>query len=120
LQHKAAQAGFDWPDIGGVLDKVIEELAEFRAEIGQRDNRAALLEESGDLLFAVVNLLRHAGVDPETALRAGNRKFERRFEHVEALCRAAGHDVAGAGLETLERFWQLTKDAGREDGEYPG
>ncbi|HUT42616.1 MAG TPA: nucleoside triphosphate pyrophosphohydrolase [Gammaproteobacteria bacterium] len=119
LQQKAARAGFDWPDIGGVLDKVIEELAEFRAEIGQRDNRAALLEESGDVLFAVVNLLRHAGIDPEAALRAGNRKFERRFQHVEALCRAAGQDVAGAGLETLEQFWQMTKDAEREDGKYP-
>jgi len=111
LQLKAARAGFDWTDIGGVLAKVAEELDELRAELQAQDNRQALLEECGDLLFAVVNLLRHACVDPETALRAGNRKFERRFHRVEALCREAGVDVSGAALETLERFWQMAKDA---------
>jgi ATP diphosphatase len=117
LQQKAARAGFDWPDIGGVLVKVSEELEELRAEILLRDNREALLEESGDLLFTVVNLLRHAGVDPEAALRAGNRKFERRFQRIEALCRESGQEVAAAGLETLERFWQRAKDAERRDSQ---
>jgi MazG family protein len=119
LQEKAAHAGFDWPDIGGVLDKVGEELAEFRVEIAQRDNRQALFEESGDLLFAVVNLLRHAGIDPEAALRAGNRKFERRFRGIEAFCREAGQDVGSAGLDTLERYWQLAKETERQDGDDP-
>jgi len=117
LQQKAARAGFDWPEIGGVLAKVSEELDELRTEILLQDNREALLEESGDLLFAVVNLLRHAGVDPEAALRAGNRKFERRFQRIEALCRETGQEPAGAGLETLERFWQMAKDAERRDSE---
>lgn len=116
LQQKAARAGFDWPDIGGVLAKVSEELDELRDELRSQDNRQALLDECGDLLFAVVNLLRHAGVDPEAALRAGNRKFERRFQRVEALCREAGEDAAGAGMETLERFWQMAKDDERQDG----
>lgn len=120
LQLKAARAGFDWPDIGGVLDKVAEELAEFRRELLPQNNRQALLEESGDLLFAVVNLLRHAGIDPEAALRAGNRKFERRFQQVEGLCRETGHEVAGTGLETLERFWRLVKDTERQGGEHTG
>jgi MazG family protein len=119
LQQKAARAGFDWPDIGGVLEKVAEELAEFRAEVEQGDNRQALVEESGDLLFAIVNLLRHAGIDPEAALRAGNRKFERRFQHIEACCRDAGQDVSSAGVETLEAYWQLAKDAERQDGNGP-
>jgi MazG family protein len=119
LQQKAARAGFDWPDISGVLDKVVEELSELRAEIPRQENRQALFEESGDLLFAVVNLLRHAGIDPEAALRAGNRKFERRFQRIEAFCRDAGQDPAEAGLETLERYWRLAKDAERRGGEDP-
>ncbi len=115
LQQKAAHAGFDWPDVGGVLAKVFEELTEFRDELLPGGSRQALLEESGDLLFAVVNLLRHAGVDPEAALRAGNRKFERRFQCVETLCREAGQDVADAGLATLERYWQMVKEVERQD-----
>jgi len=114
LQRKAAHAGFDWPDVGGVLAKVSEELDELRDEILHQVDRQALHEEAGDVLFAVVSLLRHAGVDPEAALRAGNRKFERRFQRVEALCREAGQDVSGAGLETLERYWQLVKEAERQ------
>lgn len=117
LQQKASLAGFDWPDVEGVLAKVAEELEEFRSECLLQEDREALFEESGDLLFAVVNLLRHAGVDPEAALRAGNRKFERRFQRVEALCRESGQDVAGAGLEVLERFWQMVKQAERRDSD---
>lgn len=111
LQQKAARAGFDWPSVDGVLDKVGEELAELRAELERRDDGEALFEEAGDLLFAVVNLLRHAGVDSEAALRAGNRKFARRFRQVESRCRAAGQDVCAVGLETLERYWQQAKSA---------
>lgn len=117
LQQKAARAGFDWPDIRGVLDKVNEELAEFRAAYAHQESDQALLEESGDLLFAVVNLLRHAGIDPETALRAGNRKFERRFRHVEAACRCAGLEPASAGLDTLEEMWEQAKRSEAGDGE---
>ncbi len=116
LQQRAARAGFDWPDIGGVLDKVLEELAELRTEIAERENRQAVFEEAGDLLFAVVNLLRHADIDPEAALRAGNRKFELRFQRVEAFCRDAGQDPGEAGLETLEHYWQMAKDAERQEG----
>jgi MazG family protein len=117
LQQKAARAGFDWPSVDGVLDKVGEELAELRAELGRPDD-ARLFEEGGDLLFAVVNLLRHAGIDPEAALRAGSRKFTRRFRQVEAQCRAAGRDVSATGLETLERYWQQAKsgERGSDDG----
>ena len=79
LQKRAARTGFDWPDASGARAKVVEELAELDAETEQ----AAREEELGDLLFAVVNLARKLKIEPETALRAANAKFERRFRHIE-------------------------------------
>ncbi len=116
LQCRAARVGFDWPHADGVAEKVGEELAELMHEIDSRGAIGKLTDEAGDLLFAVVNLVRHAGVDPERALRQGNRKFERRFREVEAGCAADGIDMAAAGIERLERYWQLAKDkeAGRD------
>jgi MazG family protein len=111
LQRRAATAGFDWPDSAGVFAKVEEELGEVRDELQGTVDRDALLDECGDLLFAVVNLLRHAGVDPEAALRHGNSKFEKRFEQVEALCSQAGITVSSADLETLNLFWEQAKSA---------
>jgi ATP diphosphatase len=109
LQRKASRAGFDWPDIRGVFDKVIEELEELRAELDQGRDREAVTDEAGDLLFAVVNLVRHAGVEPETALRRANRKFTRRFRRIEQLCREAGTSVTDVDLETLDRYWEQVK-----------
>jgi nucleoside triphosphate diphosphatase len=111
LQQRAARVGFDWPDIEGVFDKVDEELGELREGLARHD-MASVREEAGDLLFAVVNLLRHAGVDAESALRAGNRKFEHRFRAVERLCAENGQSVAGAGIDILEGFWRAVKQAG--------
>ena len=79
LQKRAARTGFDWPDASGARAKVVEELAELDAETEQ----AAREDELGDLLFAVVNLARKLNIEPETALRAANAKFERRFRHIE-------------------------------------
>ena len=115
LQRKAAQAGFDWPDSAGVVAKVREELDEVCAEMDDPVDRAARQAECGDLLFAVVNLVRHAGIDPETALRQGNSKFTRRFEQVEELCRQAGDPVSGTDAETLNRYWEQVK-AGESQG----
>ena len=109
LQKKASRAGFDWSDIRGVFDKVDEEMDELRAEIGSGMCREAIEDEAGDLLFAVVNLVRHAGVEPESALRRANRKFTRRFRQVEQLCREAGTSVADTGLATLDRYWDQVK-----------
>jgi ATP diphosphatase len=109
LQRKAASAGFDWPDSRGVFAKVSEELEEVREEMQGVIDREALLDECGDLLFAVVNLVRHAGIDPESALRHGNRKFVRRFEKVEASCARSGVDMSAAGLDTLNRYWEQAK-----------
>ncbi len=112
LQRRAARAGFDWPAkqaIAEIEAKLAEELAEIKDEIAAGD-RKAIEAECGDLLFVCVNLLRHLGVDPETALRATNAKFERRFRAVEERMRSAGHaDLANAGLERLEAAWQAVK-----------
>jgi MazG family protein len=109
LQRKASRVGFDWPDSHGVAEKVEEELQELRAELGETADPAALAEEAGDLLFAAVNLVRHAGIDPETALHQANRKFAKRFQRVEARCREAGYSVTETDLETLDGYWEQVK-----------
>ena len=87
-----------------------EELEEFCREIAAGMDRDALMDEAGDLLFATVNLLRHAGIDPEAALRRGNEKFSRRFRRVEAMCAEAGHAVEGTDLDTLDVYWDRVKE----------
>jgi MazG family protein len=109
LQKKAARAGFDWPDIHGVLDKVAEELEELRVEIRAGSDARALKDETGDLLFAVVNLARHAGVDPESALRQASSKFTNRFHQVETQCTLAGNTVGETDLDTLDGYWNQAK-----------
>ena len=109
LQKRAARVGFDWPDIAGVLDKVQEELIEVEAELATEAAPAALAEEIGDLLFAVVNLARHAGVDAETALRGANLKFEHRFHAVEQALAAQGKKPEQASLEEMDVLWERAK-----------
>lgn len=109
LQKRAARAGFDWPDIRGVFDKVDEELDELRTEIDRDADLEERSAEAGDLLFAVVNLLRHADVEPEAALRAANRKFTRRFHAVEVHCHAAGKTPGETDPDTLEYYWNQVK-----------
>lgn len=109
LQKRAARVGFDWPDVQGPLSKVREEIAEVEAEISGAAPQEVVTEEIGDLLFAVVNLARHAGVDAEAALRAGNLKFERRFRAVEAALAAAGKTPQQAGLDEMDALWDSVK-----------
>jgi ATP diphosphatase len=114
MTQKAAGVGFDWPDIDGVLDKLAEELEELRVALGTTQaGRGAtspeVVEEVGDLLFAVANLARHLGVDGETALRQANQKFERRFRAIEAALRAAGRRREDASLDEMEAHWQRAK-----------
>ncbi|MBY4678815.1 nucleoside triphosphate pyrophosphohydrolase [Marinobacterium arenosum] len=111
LQKRAAQVGFDWPDTGDVLDKIEEEIAELREAIAAGDAEA-VADEMGDLLFAQVNLARHLGVNPESALRSTNRKFERRFQYVEQQVEAAGGDWSKFDLEQLDGFWNQAKQRG--------
>jgi ATP diphosphatase len=109
LQNRAARVGFDWPEPVQVLDKIAEEVAEIRTALEEKASKDSVAEEIGDLLFAVVNLARHLAVDSETALRAANRKFERRFRKVEALLAAAGKEPTGSTLAEMEEAWQRAK-----------
>jgi nucleoside triphosphate diphosphatase len=121
LQDRAAGVGFDWPDVSGPAEKVEEELQEVREEISQSPPRKAgappvldarhyaLEAELGDLLFAVVNLCRKAGVHSSIALDKANAKFERRFKEIEKLAKDRGIDVAHAGLEKLDELWDEAK-----------
>jgi len=109
LQKKASRVGFDWPGILGVFDKVDEELDELRAEIDIGLDQEALKDEAGDLLFAVVNLVRHAGVEPESALRQANRKFMKRFHQVEKHCHEDGISISETDLDTLDWYWDQVK-----------
>lgn len=108
LQKRAATVGFDWPDTVPVLEKIDEELAEVREAMASGDT-AHIEEEIGDLLFVVVNLARKSGMRAEEALRTANRKFERRFRHIEAACAAEGVSPADKSLEQLEAMWQDAK-----------
>jgi ATP diphosphatase len=109
LQKRAARVGFDWPDLAPVLDKVMEELGELKAEIDNGGTADRVSEEAGDLLFACVNLLRHLKVDPESALRSANAKFEQRFRAVEATLAADCRRPDDADLDELEALWQRAK-----------
>jgi ATP diphosphatase len=100
LQHRAARAGFDWPDAAGPRAKIDEELAELDAE----SDHDRMLDELGDLLFAVVNLARHLNIEPEAALREANRKFEKRFRAIE---KAPG--FGGMSLDEKEALWAEAK-----------
>jgi tetrapyrrole methylase family protein/MazG family protein len=113
MATKASRVGFDWPDAGAVLEKVEEELAEVREAVAQGDARAAAAEV-GDLLFAAVNLARLVGEDPESALKAANRKFRRRFRHVEDRLRERGRSPAESNLEEMESLWAEAKQRERE------
>lgn len=108
LQKRAASVGFDWDQPLQVMDKLDEELAEIRDALSQGD-QAAVADEVGDLLFAVVNLARHLKVEPEQALRGTNRKFERRFRFVEQAFQAQGRSLSEADLEAMEAQWQAAK-----------
>jgi len=109
LQRRAARVGFDWPQIDPVHAKVDEELAEVRAELDAGAPRERVAAEIGDLLFAVVNLARHAGVDSEAALRGTNERFSRRFRSVEAEFADRGAAMREADLEDLDAAWERAK-----------
>jgi ATP diphosphatase len=113
LQRRAAGQGFDWRNSAGVFAKVDEELAELRQALDAGD-QTAVEEEFGDLLFTLVNLSRHLDVNPETALRAANRKFETRFRAVEQLLRSEGRDMRQLSEAELDEYWNKVKLAQRK------
>jgi ATP diphosphatase len=109
LQERAARVGFAWTRSARILDKIAEETGELRQALEEQAPKDSLAEEIGDLLFAVVNLARHLEIDGETALRAANRKFERRFRKLEELLVAEGKEPAGSTLEEMEAAWAMAK-----------
>lgn len=134
ISTRAANVGFDWPNIEGLFDKLTEETKELRHEVAQYPApgpnphargvagargdqgaqvpealRARLEDEVGDLLFVLVNIARYLSLDPESALRQTNRKFKRRFQYVEAELHRAGRTLPDATLEEMERLWQEAK-----------
>lgn len=115
LQKRAASVGFDWDDVHGPIAKVREELMEVEAELDSGDE-AALAEELGDLLFAVVNIARYQKIDPEQALRRANQKFEQRFHFIEAHSPTPLTDTS---LQEMNRLWDEAKKASKAEKESP-
>lgn len=111
LTKKVAKVGFDWPDHAGVMEKIREETREVEETLSLPDDAPQVAEELGDLLFTVVNLCRRRKVDPELALDAANRKFERRFNALERLLQERGCRLEQATPEQLESAWQSVKTA---------
>ncbi len=112
LQKRAARVGFDWQELAPVLAKIREELAELEHEVGNSAPAARVEDELGDLLFAVANLARKLQLDPEQALRGTNRKFERRFRHMEARLAERGLKPEQVSLEEMDRYWDEAKSKG--------
>ncbi|MHB8217857.1 MAG: nucleoside triphosphate pyrophosphohydrolase [Candidatus Sulfotelmatobacter sp.] len=131
LSSRAAQLGFDWPDMEGLFDKLAEEAAELREHLREfpapgprpegrgvagsgrqiipEDLRQRLEEEVGDLFFVLVNISRYLALDPESAIRKTNRKFRRRFHWMEQRLREKGTVLEGATMDELESLWQQAK-----------
>lgn len=105
LSKRAARVGFEWPDIDGVLDKVVEETRELKEAIAKGTARSEMEEELGDILFTLSNLARYLKVDPEAALRTTNAKFERRFRAVEAELARRGKTPGESALEEMDAIW---------------
>lgn len=118
LQNKAAKVGFDWPSLQPVFAKLKEELAELEQEIAtdaeapSAATQAAIAEEFGDLLFVVANVARHLKLDPESALRAANEKFIRRFRHIEARLAERGRTPKESDLAEMDGLWDEAKTKG--------
>ncbi|HEV8376845.1 MAG TPA: MazG nucleotide pyrophosphohydrolase domain-containing protein, partial [Candidatus Polarisedimenticolia bacterium] len=132
LQQRAASVGFDWPDAGGPAEKVREELGEVLEELEKLSTNVSpaasdpnalaeapdrLVDELGDLLFAVVNLARKAHVAPSLALDRANLKFQQRFREVERRALEKGLEVETAGLEKLDELWEAAKMREESRGE---
>ncbi len=114
LQSRAARVGFDWPDVEQILDKLHEETREFEAELntranGNTPNQAALEDELGDIMFVVINLARKLDINPEQALAKTNRKFRKRFNHIEDQMSKQNKSLTDTSLEEMEYWWQDAK-----------
>jgi tetrapyrrole methylase family protein / MazG family protein len=112
IQRRAAQTGFDWEKIDGVIDKLVEEVKEFQRSVSQQEK----VDEFGDLFFTLVNIARRMGIDPESALRQSNRKFYNRFRYMEELCRERGLKLGQLSFDQQNALWEEAKIyIGRKD-----
>ncbi len=118
LQKKAAKAGFDWPDLGGVLEKLREECGELEDAVAGGD-AAHAAEELGDVLFSAVNAARKMGLDPEVLMTAANAKFESRFTLMEKALAAEGVTLEAASLDAMEAAWQAAKQSPKAKNQSP-
>jgi tetrapyrrole methylase family protein / MazG family protein len=115
LSTKAARVGFDWKQVDDIFDKLHEEIDELRSAISDHANlkdeatHTRVREEIGDLLFAATNIARHMQVEPEAALKLTNRKFRKRFKHIEKKLSEMGKSFDATSLDELEEFWQEAK-----------
>jgi len=105
IQKRVARVGFDWEDIEGVIDKLVEEVTEFK-QVESQERRE---QEFGDLLFTLVNVARRLGVDSESALRGANRRFYRRFTCMEEVCRQRGVNLADLSFDEQNALWEEAK-----------
>ncbi|PLK71151.1 nucleoside triphosphate pyrophosphohydrolase [Rhizobium sp. TH135] len=115
LQERAAKVGFDWSEAAPILDKVEEEIGELREALAE-NKPDKVKDELGDLIFALVNIGRHVGAEPEQALRGTNTKFRNRFRHIETSLQASGETLVDASLERMEELWQAAKSIQRQIG----
>ena len=111
LQKRAARVGFDWPEIEPVIAKLKEEVAELESGLREGDQQQ-ISNELGDVLFAAVNLARHASVEPELALRSANQRFEDRFKWIESTLSSRGKTLSETNLEELDLLWDQAKQKG--------
>ncbi|MUH72942.1 nucleoside triphosphate pyrophosphohydrolase [Psychrosphaera haliotis] len=116
IQKRVAHVGFDWPDVNGALDKVEEEIAELRVEIeknkeknNSNTNKERIADELGDLFFALTNVSRHLGLNPEQITRQANDKFSRRFKGVEQLAEEHSTPLSDMSLDEMEELWLRVK-----------
>jgi MazG family protein len=111
LQKRAAEVGFDWSDVGLIIEKVEEELAELKEAIAHGETQERIADEFGDVAFVLANVARHLHVDPESALRGTCDKFIRRFQHIETALAAEGRTPKDADLDEMEALWNAAKQA---------
>lgn len=114
LQKRAAKVGFDWKNVGDVVAKLEEETQELKVEIESGSPREKIQDELGDMLFVLANIARHYDIEPEEALRATNRKFERRFSYIESALAEAGRSCAEASLTEMDALWDEAKQKERQ------
>jgi tetrapyrrole methylase family protein/MazG family protein len=105
VQRRVAQLGFDWEDVEGVIDKLVEEVREFQ----QTESSEQKAEEFGDLLFTLVNVARRQGIDTEAALREANKRFYQRFSYMEEVCRQRGVNFGDLSFDEQNRLWEEAK-----------